>query len=131
MIDADGGDTATAWTVAGVTVMAAWPVTPSLTAVIVAFPGAIAVTSPDPDTIATAGLLLFHANERPLSVPPPRSFATAVSCFVDPASTVLVAGVTWTDATAGGWTVIAALPDTPSMVAVMVDDPIETAVTTP
>src|SRR5438552_13508807 len=49
------------------TVMAAVPLWPSLVAVIVAEPAATAVTTPLARTDATAGALLAHVTERPVS----------------------------------------------------------------
>jgi hypothetical protein len=75
------------------------PFLPSLVAVIVADPAAIAVTRPLPLTVATVGWLLDHVTTRPVSVLPAESFATAESCCVEPIETVALAGVTDREAT--------------------------------
>ena len=76
------GVTVTVLTGAGagaLTVMADVPVLPSLVAVIVAEPGATAVTTPVVLTVATAGLLELHVITRPESVLPLASFVVAAS----------------------------------------------------
>ncbi len=65
-----------------VTVIAAWPLWPSLVAVIVAEPADTAVTRPLPLTVATAVLPLAHVTTRPASGFPPASLGVAVSCAV-------------------------------------------------
>jgi len=62
---ADAGVTSTRWTVGGVTVTCAVPLRPSLDAVIVAVPGATAITSPDEETVAICGAFDDHATTRP------------------------------------------------------------------
>src|SRR5205823_12869224 len=94
------GDTVTASTGTGVTVMLAVPLFPSLVAVIVAVPAAFPVTSPLALTVAIAVLLLAHVTTRPASGVPLPSFGVAASCTVPPTSTLAVAGPTPTDATA-------------------------------
>src|SRR5207253_2409923 len=81
------------------TVTTAVPLCPSLVAVMVAVPVAIAVTSPFPSTVATAVLLLDQVTTRPESGVPFASFGVAVSCTVWPACTVGAAGLTLTKAT--------------------------------
>jgi hypothetical protein len=76
------------------TVMFDDPETPPLAAVIVAAPAAIPSTSPEDDTVATAGLELFHVKVTRL-----RGFAVAVSCTVFPTSMVALAGRTDTERT--------------------------------
>ena len=61
---------------------AAWPVMPSAVALIVTVPAAIAVTSPDADTVATAVLLDVQVIVRPVIAAPCASFGVAVSCAV-------------------------------------------------
>jgi hypothetical protein len=114
----------------GVTVMVALPLTPSAIAVIVAEPGATAVTSPLASTVATDSSLDSHAIAR-VSGLPDASLAVAVSCCVEPATMLVAAGVTLTVATGIGLIVIVALPLFPSLVAVMLALPALTAVTTP
>jgi hypothetical protein len=67
-----------------VTVMAAVPIFVSLKAVIVALPAAFAVTSPDTETVLTAGLLELQAISRPVNVLLLASRVTAESCAVAP-----------------------------------------------
>ena len=81
------------------TVTNAVPLCPSLVAVMVAVPVAIAVTNPFPSTVATAVLLLDQVTTRPESGVPFASFGVAVSCTVWPACTVGAAGLTLTKAT--------------------------------
>jgi hypothetical protein len=75
------GVTLTAATGAGVTVIAALLLWPSLVAVIVTGPPtAIPVTSPVALTLATPTLLLAHVTVRPVSGFPAASLGVAVSC---------------------------------------------------
>src|SRR5206468_1171691 len=114
-----------------VTVIAAVPFLPSLVAVIVAEPAATPVTRPVVLTLAIAVLLLAHVTTRPLKILPAASFVTAASCWVPPTLTLADAGLTVTEATGTSVTVIAAVPLLPSLVAVIVADPVATAVTRP
>src|SRR3989441_712380 len=114
-----------------VTVIAAEPVCPSLVAVIVAVPATTPPTSPLPFTVATDALLVAHVTTRPPSGVPLASFGVAVSCVVAPTGTLAVAGLTATDATGTTLTVIAAEPDWPSLVAVIVAVPAATPLTNP
>ena len=107
------------------------PLFPSLVAVIVAVPGVTPDTSPLLLTAATAVLELDHVTVRPESGFPPASLGVAVSCTVWPACTEAVAGVTSTDATGTGVTVIVEVPLLPSLVAVIVADPGVTPETRP
>lgn len=116
------------------TVTVAVPLFPSLVAVIVAVPGATAVTTPLLETVATDGVPDDQVTEWPVSVFPFASRVTADSVTVVPTLIATVDGATATDATgtgAGAVTVIAAVPFFPSLVAVMVALPLATAVTTP
>src|SRR5205809_476727 len=128
---ADAGVTVTDATGTGVTVMADAPLFPSLVAVIVAVPAVFPVTSPLALTVATAVLLLAQVTVRPLSGFPFASFADPARCTAWPACTHAVAGVTVTDATGTGVTVIAAAPLCPSLVAVIVAEPAAPPVTSP
>src|SRR5437773_949325 len=130
---ADAGVTATdaTGTGAGLTVIAAPPLLPSDTAVIVAEPAATPVTSPLAFTVATDGLLLDQPITRPDSALPFASLGVAASCTVCPACSVADAGVTATDATGTIATATAAVPVLPSEVAVIVAEPTATAVTRP
>src|SRR3989441_3339911 len=114
-----------------VTVIAAEPLWPSLVAVIVAVPATTPPTSPLPLTVATDALLVAHVTSRPPSGVPLASFGVAVSCAVPPTGTLAVAGPTATDATGTTLTVIAAEPDWPSLVAVIVAVPATTPPTSP
>src|SRR5439155_885243 len=118
--EAEGGDTSTVATGTFVTVTDEVPLFPSLVAVIVAVPGVTPETSPLLLTVATAVLELDHVTVRPESGVPPASFGVAVSCTVWPACTEAVAGVTSTDATGTGVTLIEEVPLFPSLVAVIV-----------
>src|SRR5438445_13362573 len=106
-----------------VTVMAAVPLFPSLVALIVMEPGVTPLTRPLVLTVATAVLELDHVTVRPESGFPPASLGVAVSCTVWPACTEAEGGVTSTDATGTGVTVIAEVPLFPSLVAVIVAEP--------
>ncbi len=127
----DAGLTLTDATGTGVTVTADVPLCPSLVAVIVAEPGATAVTRPLPFTVARAVLLVPHVTTRPASAFPLASCGVAVSCTVCPAVTLTDAGLTLTDATGTGVTVTVAVPVLVSLVAVIVVEPAATPVTSP
>src|SRR5213593_3549839 len=116
---------------AGVTVIAAVPLCPSLVAVMVAEPTATPLTTPLLETVATAALSLAHVTVRPVSVLPFASFSVAVSATVRPTATLAVAGLTVTVATGTCTTVIVALPLCPSHVAVIVAEPATFPVTSP
>src|SRR5256885_12086705 len=60
------------------------------------------VTSPVPETVAMAGLLLAHVTTRSVSTFPAASFTVATSCTVFPTVRLVAVGATATDATAGG-----------------------------
>src|SRR5207302_7486421 len=114
-----------------VTVTTAAPLWPSLVAVIVADPAAAPVTSPLADTVATAQALDVQATARPVSTLPAASFSVAVSCTAPPTSMTAVTGLITTDATGTVATLVAADPLCPSLVAVIVTDPVATPVTRP
>jgi hypothetical protein len=126
----DAGPTLTEATGTGVTVIAPVPLLPSLVAVIVAEPAATPVTNP-PLTVATPALLVVQVTTRPVSAFPLASLGVAVSWTVCPTVTVAEAGLTLTDATGTGVTVIDDVPLCPSLVAVMVAEPVATPVTNP
>src|SRR6476469_1056290 len=113
------GVSSTVATGAGVTVIWPVPLFPSLSAVIVAVPGATAVTSPVLDTVATAALSLVHVTGRFVSARPRESVRVAVACVVWIALIELDASDTVTVATGAAVTVTLALPVFPSLVAVM------------
>src|SRR5712691_409091 len=125
------GLTVTEATGTGFTVTVARPVIPSLVALIVAVPAATPVTRPPVDTVATPRALDAHVTVRPLSGLPFASFGVAVSCTVCPTITLGDAGLMLTDATGTGFTVTAALPVFPSLVAVIVTALAATPVTSP
>src|SRR5436309_573319 len=129
--EAEGGVTSTVATGTFVTVTDEVPLFPSLVAVIVAVPGVTPDTSPLLLTVATAVLELDHVTVRPESGAPFASFGVPVSCTVWPPCTEAVAGVTSTDATGTGVTVIVEVPLFPSLVAVIVADPGVTPETSP
>src|SRR3989454_191350 len=114
-----------------VTVTAAVPLCPSLVAVMVAVPVATPVTRPPVDTVAIAEALDAQLTIRPLSGLPFASSGVAVSWPHCPTWIPAVAGLTLTDATGTRFTVTAALPVLPSLVAVIVTAPAETPVTSP
>src|SRR5881396_555345 len=129
---ADAGLTVTDATGTPLTVMLAVPLCPSLVAVIVTGPpAATPLTSPLPFTLAIALLLDCQVTTRPVNGVPFASLGVAVSCTVLPTATPAVGGVTVTDATGTGVTVMAAVPLWPSLVAVIVAEPATFAVTSP
>src|SRR2546430_2294840 len=87
-----------------VTVTPADPLTVSLVAVIVTCwaSARTPVTSPVPETVAMAGLLLAHVTTRSVSTLPLASFTVAASRTVFPTVRLVAVGATATDATAGG-----------------------------
>jgi hypothetical protein len=125
------GDTLTDPTGTAVTVRDDDPDFPSLVAVIVAEPAATPVTSPALETVATAVLLDPHVTTRSVTTVPFKSLTVAESCVVRPETTLAVAGETVTVPTGTGAIVTAELPDFPSLVAVIVAEPMLTPVTTP
>src|SRR6266581_1060814 len=125
-------NTVPGWTgLPAVTVTAAVPLFPSLVAVIVAAPLATPVTRPPVDTAATAGALDAQVISRPDSGIPFASSSVAVSCAVCPTWMPTDTGLTLTDATGTRFTVTAALPVFPSLVAVIVTAPAPAPVTSP
>ncbi len=115
------------------TLIAAEPLLPSLVAVIVALPGATAVTTPLGETVATCDALEDQVTVRPDSVLPDASRVVAERASVPPTAMVPLLGLTATEATgagaggAGAWTVMEAEPLLPSLVAVIVVLPAPTA----
>jgi hypothetical protein len=126
-----GAETVTLATGAGVTVIVAPPLCPSLEAVIIAVPVATAVTRPCASTVAIAVLPETQVTERPVSVFPFASRVVAVACDVPTAVIDVGTSDTLTDATGATLTVIAAVPPCPSLEAVIVVLPAPTAVTRP
>src|SRR5687768_241194 len=112
-----------------VTVMAAVPGTPSLVAVIVTEPALRPLTRPVEETVATAALEPAQVTTLRVSVLSVAALVVALCCTVCPATRLAVVGVTLTDVAAGGGgggaavTVMAAVPGTPSLIAVIVTEP--------
>ena len=114
-----------------VTVTLDVPLWPSLVAVIVAEPAPAPVTRPLPLTDATDALLLLHVITRPDSTLPLASLAVAVSCTVCPVCRLADVGATVTVATGTFVTVMVAVPLFPSLVAVIVAEPLPAPVARP
>lgn len=114
------------------TVMVAVPFLPSLVAVIVALPTPTAVTSPVvASTVATDAELVDQVTMRPVSKLLLASFATADIAWVAPIWRLALVGEIVTVATGINDTVIEAVADFPSLIAVIVAAPADTAVTAP
>ncbi len=103
----------------------------SLVAVMVAAPGAIAVTKPVTSTTAMAASLVPQNTVRPVSGAPLRSSVAALSCTDAPTSRLGAVGVICTLATERATTVTSAVALRPSMLAAMRAVPVATAVTRP
>ena len=136
MIDVGNSVTVTVATEAGLTVIVGvgGELTDSLVAVIVAVPVPTAVTvagEPLPLTVSTAVLLDTQVILRPVKAFPFASEGVAVSCCVAPTTIGVIGVETATLATGAGVIVISALPVLPSLVAVIVAVPTDTAETTP
>src|SRR5437879_5322551 len=113
-----------AWlTVVDETATDALPFVPSLVAVIVAVPGATAVTRPLALTVAAAALLVAQVIVRPVRVLPAESLVVAVSCCVAAGVRLTAAGATATAATGTRATVTEADALLPPLVAVIVAPP--------
>src|SRR5437773_2512976 len=95
------------------------------------WPVASQLTTPLPFTLAIAVLLACQVPTRPVNGLPFASLGVAVSCNVLPTATLPDAGVTVTEATGTGVTVMDAVPLWPSLVAVIVAEPATFAVTSP
>jgi hypothetical protein len=113
------------------TTMADVPVLPSLVAVIVADPPATPVTMPAVVTVATLEDDVLQLTERPVRTCPAESLSVAVNCAFAPTARVSRLGASDTDDTGTSVTVIADVPLLLSLVAVIVEEPGATAVTTP
>jgi hypothetical protein len=96
-----------------------------------AIPTEIAVTTPCTETVAIAVFVEVHVTARPIKTPPLASRVVAVACDVPTAVIELDDSATVTEATGTGVTVIDDVPFFPSLVAVIVALPTETAVTSP
>src|SRR6266699_3727705 len=128
---AEVGLTLTEATGANVTVTVEVPLFPSLVAVIVVEPAALAVTSPVALTVAVVVLLLAQVIVPPVRALPAESLVVALSCVVAPTKSPAVAGLTVTEATGTIATVTDAVALLPSLVAVMVADPAVTPLASP
>src|SRR5712691_5880162 len=117
------GVTSTEATGAGVTVTLDVPLFPSLVAVMTGPPTLFPVTRPFASTVARVASLVPQVTVRPVRELPFASVSVAVSCSVVPTATLAGDGVTLTDATGAGLTVMADVPLLPSLVAVMVTGP--------
>ena len=111
------GASVTEETGTSVTVIVDVPLLPPLEAVIVAEPGATALTRPVAETVAVAGALEDHVTVRPVSTLPPASRRVAVSCDLLPTRKVAVLGATETEATEGAVTVTVDESACPSLAA--------------
>jgi hypothetical protein len=128
---AELGSTATLAMGRGTTVTELVPACPSLVAVIVAEPGATPVTIPVADTVATAGALELQVTVRSVSTAPLASFAVAVSGTAPPTTSDALPGEIARVETGARVTVMVAVPDFPSLCAVMIAVPADVAVTAP
>ena len=127
----DTGATRTETTGDGNTTTVADPVRPSLVTVIVADPGAAAVTVPSPPTRATVSLLLAKVSGRPLSRVPLASVICTVSRTVCPTAIDDCDGDTITALTGRGRTTTSLAPLLPPFDAVIVTMPGATPNTRP
>lgn len=125
------GETTTEATGAAVTVTVEIAERPSIVTSILAVPTPIPVTTPAPETVATAGAVVDQLAGRPARELPPASLAVATIVRVAPISNETDVGVTTTDHTGTTDTVIDEVPRTPSEVAVTMAVPGATAVTRP
>jgi len=107
------------------------PVFPSLVAVIVVAPMATPVTSPVASTVATASFADDHVTVRPTSGFPAASSGCAWRCTVTPTWIAALGGLTVTDATLGGITVMVEKPEFPLTLAAIRTTPTAMPVTTP
>src|SRR5258706_12612287 len=96
-----------------VTVIAAFPDSPPLVAVIVALPVWTACTRPLALTVAVAGALLTHVTVRPVSVPPAAFFKVTASWRVAPRATLARAGLTATNTTGATPRPVTVIPEVP------------------
>jgi hypothetical protein len=125
------GETTTVLTGTSDTVIVLVPLFVSLVAVIVAVPGATAVTTPADDTVATAVLLEPHVTTRSVTTVPRLSFTVGVSATVCVTRSALFGGDRVTLPTGTFATRTVDVPFFPSLVAVIVAVPSLSAVTRP
>src|SRR4051812_2556645 len=102
-----------------------------LVAVMITDPSLTPTTRPVLSTVAIRVSLLAHVTCAPGMTFPRESNTVAVRRNEPPTSTVVIAGVTSTRLTDGASTTIAAVPLRPSLDAVIVADPADTAATIP
>src|SRR6478752_6614221 len=115
----------------GDTVIVLVPLFVSLVAVIVAVPGATALTTPAAETVATAALFEPHVTRRSVTTLPAVSVTVAARVNVCVTSIAFVGGATVTLPTGILVTVMVDVPLLPSLVAVIVAVPAATPVTRP
>lgn len=114
-----------------VTVTVILPLFPSLVAVIVAVPRSTELTTPVAETVATDAALEDQVTARPVRVTPCASLIVAVIVADAGTCKFAVVGDRRTVSTGAGVTVKLAMPDLPSLVAVIVAVPVAMAVTRP
>ena len=107
------------------------PIFPSLVAEMVVAPVDTPVTSPVLSTVAILSFDDDHVTVRPVSLFPTASSGSAIRCTVSPTLIAALDGVTRTDETPCGMTVIVEKPETPEALAAMRTVPTATPVTTP
>src|SRR5688572_11275227 len=129
--DCEVGVTRTDATGMADTVTDAWSVFPSEEAVMMAPPGASAVTVPFALTVATPSLLLLQVIGRPVRIPPDAALVSAVNWKLSSTNSDLLPGVTRTLATGIAVTVTCAMPLRPPVLAATWTVPIFRAVTRP
>jgi hypothetical protein len=108
------------------TVIAALPILPSAFAEMTAEPGATALTTPSPETVAMIGLLVLHVTELFNNTLPAESFTVERASEMLPTCSVPESTATAIVAAFGGVgdrTVRLALPDLPRTEAVMIETP--------
>ncbi len=127
----DGGETSTEATAAGVTVIRACPVRPSLEAMTTVFPFPWATTRPVPSTEATSGSLEVQLISRSVSSSPSRLSRRVRRACSPPSGKESSLGSTTTVSTRMGETARRSSPETPSASATMETGPGFRARTTP
>jgi hypothetical protein len=116
LIEPDARDTVTVATGACVTMIVAFPLRPSLVAVMLVVPTATAATKPCASTVATAPSPDVQVINRPERTAPFASSVVAVACEIPTAVIEPGDRATVTFATGGGLTVRVALPVFPSLI---------------
>jgi hypothetical protein len=113
------------------TAIAAVPLTPPDVAVTTELPGAMAVASPELETVTAAGLELDQVTDGLVATLPEASTTVAESCCVDPGWSSAVAGETVILEGGGAVTERAVLPTFASLIALIVAAPAAIPVTRP